>query len=93
MSSPPRRRVRDISGTLHQLGRLSRERRLALGLTQRDLADLAGVGVSSVRALEGGRETMSLAVMLRICDALGLALVVAPRPTAPGADAVVLPPR
>ncbi len=93
MRSPPRRRVRDVSGALHELGRLSRERRLALELTQRDLADLAGVGVSSVRALEGGRETMSLAVTLRICDALGLAVVVTPRPAVPSPDTVVLPQR
>ncbi len=93
MGSQPRRRVRDVRGSLHELGRLSRERRLALELTQHDLADLAGVGVSSVRALEGGRETMSLAVALRICDALGLALVVAPRPAAPSAGTIVLPQR
>jgi y4mF family transcriptional regulator len=76
----PRRRARVTTGALAELGAVVTERRLGLGLTQQDLADLAGVGLSSVRTLEGGRETMTLAVALRICDALGLALAVGPRP-------------
>lgn len=35
-------------------------RRKALGLTQRDLADRAGVGLRFVRELEQGKETLRL---------------------------------
>ncbi len=77
-TSAPRRRVRD---TLPDLGRFPAyvaEYRRGFGLTQQELADLAGVSVSSVRALESGRATMSLAMAARILDALGLVLVAGP---------------
>jgi len=54
------------------------ERRMALGLTQQDVADLADAGISSVRTLEGGKSSPTLAVTLRILDALGLTLVALP---------------
>jgi len=89
MSLPPgpRRRHRDeLSG----VGRLVADRRLALNLTQADLADLAGVGVSSVRTLEAGADTLTLAVALAVLDALGLGLAVGPRPALDAVPAAVL---
>jgi len=78
VSVGPRRRGKNETGPLDEVGALATSRRLILGLTQHDLADLAGVGVSSVRTLEAGRETLTLAVMLRMLEALGLAVAVAP---------------
>lgn len=95
VASGPRRRHEPPSGALNGLAEYTRERRLALALTQEDLADLAGVGLSSVRALEAGRATMTLAVTLPILDALGLTLVAMPRasaPTGPGAVELALRP-
>lgn len=92
MSVPtgPRRRRRDDPT---EVGQLVADRRLTLGLTQAELADLAGVGLSSVRTLEGGSETMTLAVAIAVLDALGLAVAVGPRPALTAVpDAVVLPP-
>lgn len=37
-----------------------KERRKALGLTQRELADRAGVGLRFIRDLEQGKETLRL---------------------------------
>ena len=95
MSVPggPRRRRRERTGALISVGQLIAERRLDLGLTQAELADLAGAGLSSVRRLEAGQDTVTLAVFLAVLDALGLAVAAGQRPllrALPGA--VVLKP-
>ena len=73
--SGPRERVRRTDGPLTAFGTSLAQRRRALGLTQLDLADLADVGVSSVRTLEAGHTSPTLAITLRVLDALGLTLV------------------
>jgi y4mF family transcriptional regulator len=87
MPSGPRRRRKD---ELTDAGRLVADRRLALGLTQVELADLAGVGVSSVRTLEAGSEAMTLTVVIAVLDALGLAVAIGPRPALHAAPEVVV---
>jgi y4mF family transcriptional regulator len=89
-TSGPRRRKKEHLGALTEAGRLFADRRLALGLTQSALADLAGVGISSVRALEAGRVTVTLGVTLQVLDALGLAAAVGPRPTLRAVDEAVV---
>ncbi|WP_084494962.1 helix-turn-helix domain-containing protein [Nocardia shimofusensis] len=74
----PRRRTHAETGPLSEFGTYVVERRLTLGLTQQDVADLADVGLSSVRTLEGGKSSPTLTVTLRILDALGLTLVALP---------------
>jgi y4mF family transcriptional regulator len=89
----PRRRNKARIGSLTAVGRLLADRRHAMCLTQADLADLAGVGISSVRALEAGRTSVTLDIALRVLDALGLAAAVGPRPALrAAAEAVVLVP-
>ncbi len=74
----PRKRSRNERGPLASFGAYVEQRRQTLGLTQLDLADLADVGVSSVRTVESGQSSPTLAITLRILDALGLSLVSMP---------------
>ncbi|MFH5212255.1 helix-turn-helix domain-containing protein [Antrihabitans sp. NCIMB 15449] len=54
-------------------------RRHQLGLTQTELADLAGVSRSSVQAIEGGKRTIQFDVVSAIAEALGCDLVLTTR--------------
>src|SRR3954470_2509157 len=78
MPEPPRRRR--PPGT--DLASAVVDRRLALGLTQADLADLAGVSRRSITALESGKSTVRMDVLLGVIDALGAALLMLPAGTA-----------
>jgi y4mF family transcriptional regulator len=51
-----------------------RARRGVLGLRQDELADLSGVSVRFVRALEHGKPTVRLDKVAAVLDALGLEL-------------------
>ncbi|MBY6350838.1 helix-turn-helix domain-containing protein [Rhodococcus kroppenstedtii] len=54
-------------------------RRLQLGLTQSELALLAGVGRSTVQAVEGGKDSAQIDGVQAIADALGCDLVLMTR--------------
>lgn len=51
-----------------------RARRGQLGLTQQDLADMAGVSERFVRFVEQGKPSIQLDSLLAVLDALGLEL-------------------
>ena len=53
-----------------------RERRRQLGLRQEDLADLAGVSLRFVQALEAGKPSVQLDRVRAVLDTPGLRLVV-----------------
>jgi HTH-type transcriptional regulator/antitoxin HipB len=57
-----------------QVGRLVRERRLASRLTQRELSELAGVGVRLVSELERGKDTVRMDAANRVLAVFGLTL-------------------
>ncbi len=56
------------------LGADVRERRQALGLRQRDLAELAGTSERFVRDLERGKPSVRLDKLADVLDVLGLEL-------------------
>jgi HTH-type transcriptional regulator / antitoxin HipB len=56
------------------LGAAIRRRRRELGLTQEDVAGVAGTGPRFVGELEAGKPTAQLAETLRVLGALGLDL-------------------
>lgn len=78
MSHEPRRRGPRDAGPWAGLGAGVARRRRELGLTQRDLADLADVSVSTVQGLEAGRLATRLGSLAAILDALGLTLTIVP---------------
>lgn len=72
------RSIRDLAATV-------RGRRLDLVLSQAELASHAGVSRKWVYEFEAGKSTAGIGTLLRVLDALGLALDVALRdPAHPG---------
>lgn len=64
------------------IGAAVRERRLALGLTQVELAARAGMTQSALSRLEGGGTVPTIPVLDRIAAAMGAELAVTFQPTA-----------
>lgn len=56
------------------VGRAIRDRRMALGLTQAEVAMQSGVSTPTVSAIENGKETARIGLVLQICRDLGLQL-------------------
>ncbi len=55
------------------------QRRRNLGLTQRELALLAGVSERSIQSLEAGKDSLRADVLTKVLDSLGFALVAMPK--------------
>jgi len=64
------------------LGQTIASRRKTLGVTQEDLAELAGVSVRFLSSLERGKATVRLSAVLAVLDALGLELSIRTRDVA-----------
>lgn len=52
-----------------------KERREMLKITQENLADLSGVGLRTIKQLEGGKANPTFKTLQEIADVLGLELV------------------
>ena len=55
-----------------EIGTIIKERRKHLGVNQQTLADLAGVSINTLVAIERGEGNPQLATLLTILDTLGL---------------------
>lgn len=55
-----------------EIGSIVKQRRQALKVNQQDLADLAGVGINTLVAVERGQGNPKLETLLNILDTLGL---------------------
>lgn len=58
--------------TQKEIGIAIKERRKKLGINQQTLADLAGVAVNTVVAIERGEGNPQLATLITLLDTLGL---------------------
>jgi len=63
--------MKHLAGLVHQM----KERREILKITQESLADLSGVGLRTIKQLEGGKGNPTLHTLQEIADVLGLELV------------------
>ncbi len=59
---------------IKELGNIIKERRKLLGITQQDLADLAGVNINTVIRIEGNKINPSIEVIHSIVEILGMEL-------------------
>ena len=57
------------------LGTVIKERRALLGISQQDLSDYSGVGISTVKDLERGVGNPSLQTLQKILDVVGMEMV------------------
>jgi y4mF family transcriptional regulator len=61
---------------MHQEGlmKILKERREALKVTQEDLAELSGVGLRTLKAIESGKGNPTIDTLNKLADVLGLEL-------------------
>ena len=64
---------------IQQLGVMLRERRNALGVTQRELAEMCKVAPNTIIQIERGTGNARLATLIRIADVMGLSLAFVPK--------------
>ena len=57
------------------IGTVIKERRTLLGISQQDLSDYSGIGISTVKDLERGVGNPSLQTLLKILDVVGMEMV------------------
>ena len=57
------------------IGAVIKERRALLGISQQDLSDYSGVGISTVKDLERGVGNPSIETLRKILDVVGLEIV------------------
>ena len=58
-----------------EIGKVIKERRALLGISQQDLSDYSGVGISTVKDLECGKGNPSIETLKKILDVMGLEMV------------------
>jgi len=70
--------VKDLKYTPQDIGRLVRETRKSLGVTQKELALTSGTGLRFIIELEKGKETAEIGKVLTILQTLGIQLTLTP---------------
>ena len=61
---------------MKEIGSIIKERRQHLKVKQQELADLAGVGINTLVAIERGQGNPKLETLLTVLDTLGLQIVI-----------------
>jgi transcriptional regulator with XRE-family HTH domain len=79
------------SEALLAIGRLLKTARENLGLTQEQVADLAGISRPRYREIEAGSAAARTTTLINISRALGLELMLIPQAIVPAVDALLRP--
>lgn len=69
----------DIANICLGVGKAIRTRRKQLGMTQQDVAEIAGLQRQTISRVEAGNVAVNVATMVRIASVVGLDLKVMPR--------------
>ncbi len=64
--------------TTAQIGKLIRDTRKSIGVTQKDLALTSGTGIRFIIDLENGKETCEIGKALSILNTLGIRITLSP---------------
>jgi HTH-type transcriptional regulator/antitoxin HipB len=69
----------DMTNIFESIGATIRSRRKQLGMTQLDLAEIAGLQRQTIGRVEAGNRAVTIATVARIAAVVGLDLMVKPR--------------
>jgi len=58
------------------IAQLIREKKKSLNITQNDLAEITGIGLSTIKNIESGKGNPTINTLNRILEALGMELIV-----------------
>ena len=69
----------DKANILENIGVAIRTRRKRLGMTQQDVAEIAGLQRQTISRVEAGNDAVAVATVARVAAVVGLDLLVRPR--------------
>lgn len=81
--------MKSESSALLEIGRLLKAARLALAMTQEQVADMAGISRPRYRDIETGSAAARATTLINIARALGLELMLIPQSMVPAVDALL----
>lgn len=84
-------RMSVVSEPLHELGDLLRHARFSAGLTQEQVADLAGISRPRYRDIETGAAAARVTTLMNVSRALGLEMMLVPQAMVPAVRALMRP--
>lgn len=79
------------SETLREIGELFAHVRLAAGLTQQQVAELAGISRPRYRDIEKGTAAARATTLMNVARALGLEMMLVPQAMVPAVQALMRP--
>jgi len=69
----------DTANTIKTIGAAIRTRRKRIGMTQQDVAEIAGLQRQTISRVEAGNNAVAVATVARVAAVVGLDLLVTPR--------------
>lgn len=83
--------MRPESEALMEIGRLMKMARKGMGLTQEQVAEMAGISRPRYREIEAGSAAARTTTLINIARALGFEMMLIPQAMVPAVDALLQP--